>query len=357
MVRSCARLRHFLTVCPIIASLSVGFTSMAQERLSESANARSPAFDVPADLRAVLKEEYPSLRALMLLRGDCIAWEYLGTSTDGETLLPTNSITKSVLSILVGIAIDREYLRLDEKLSELLPETLDANAHPLARDITIRQLLTMTSGFDPASMGGVGISVSKMWTWMIERRMSNHPGIQFNYDDRSVNLLSVVLTKVLPETPLQFAQDNLFEPLNISNYRWGTDSEGNLIGSTSLNLSVTDMAKIGLLYLRKGRWGDRRIVSEKFVADSTISHSTGGPPLRTAYGYLWWVKSDRQGPDAFFAAGSGSKTIYVVPEFDLVVAMATASSVKGGSTTFVNEVVLPAARGLPVPPCIPLQKS
>src|SRR5690348_5734838 len=150
MVCSCTRLRHLLMICPIVASLSVGASSMAQERLPQSANAQSPAFDVPSNLRALFKEEYPSLRALVLLRGDCIAWEYLGASIDGQTRLPTNSITKSALSILVGIAIDRGYLRLDEKLSELLPETLDANVQPLVRDVTIRQLLTMTSGFDPA---------------------------------------------------------------------------------------------------------------------------------------------------------------------------------------------------------------
>ena len=88
-------------------------------------------------------------------------------------------------------------------------------------------------------------------------------------------------------------------------------------------------------------------MSEKFVADSTVRHNDGGPPVRSPYGYLWWVKAGDSGPAAFFAAGGGSQLIYVVPQLDLVVAMASMSSVSGGSKNFVGQLVLPAAATLP----------
>jgi CubicO group peptidase (beta-lactamase class C family) len=119
------------------------------------------------------------------------------------------------------------------------------------------------------------------------------------------------------------------------------------------------MVKIGLLYLQRGRWDDRQIVSSDYVADSTAKHNGGGAPIRAAYGYLWWLTQTRAGLDAFFAAGTGSQLIYVVPKLDLVIAMASSSSVPGGSVRFVNEIVLPAASTTPSPPtCIaqPVQK-
>jgi CubicO group peptidase (beta-lactamase class C family) len=103
------------------------------------------------------------------------------------------------------------------------------------------------------------------------------------------------------------------------------------------------MAKLGLLYLQRGRWGDKQIVSAGYVADSTAKHNDGGAPVRASYGYLWWVRHGDTGPDAFFAAGKGSQIIYVVPKLDLVVAVASLSSVPGGSVRFVNDVLLPAA--------------
>jgi CubicO group peptidase (beta-lactamase class C family) len=111
------------------------------------------------------------------------------------------------------------------------------------------------------------------------------------------------------------------------------------------------MVKIGLLYLQRGRWDNKQIVSSEYVADSTAKHNDGGAPVRAAYGYLWWLTQTKTGLDAFFAAGIGSQLIYVVPKLDLVIAMASSSSIR--ATRFVNEVVLPTASLASSPPkCI-----
>ena len=113
------------------------------------------------------------------------------------------------------------------------------------------------------------------------------------------------------------------------------------------------MAKIGLLYLWRGRWDNRQIVSSDYVADSTARHNPGGAPVGAAYGYLWWLTQTRTGLDAFVAAGAGSQLIYVVPRLDLVIAIASSSGIAGGSRSFVDDVALPAAGAMSTPPrCI-----
>jgi CubicO group peptidase (beta-lactamase class C family) len=209
----------------------------------------------------------------------------------------------------------------------------------------------MTSGFDSAPFGArAGVPPPEMWQWMLNRQMRYTPGAHFSYDNDGVNLLSVVLTRAIRQSSRTFAQQNLFGPLDIPYFDWIADSEGYLIGADTLALTARDMVKIGLLYLQRGRWNDRQIVSSDYVADSTARHNDGGAPTGAAYGYLWWLKQTSTGQDAFFAAGTGSQLIYVVPRLDLVMAMASSSSVAGRSQRFVNDVVLPAASITPSPP-------
>jgi CubicO group peptidase (beta-lactamase class C family) len=261
-----------------------------------------------------------------------------------------HSIAKSALSILVGIARDRGYLRLDEKLSELLPEVLNPAVDVPVRDITIRELLTMTSGFGLVPIGTRrGVPLPEIWQWILRRPMQHTPGAQFHYDDDSANLLSIALTRAIRQSSRTFAEKNLFHPLQITNVDWMADSDGYLIGANGLSLTARDMAKLGLLYLQRGRWDDKQIVSSDYVADSTAKHNDGGFPTGAAYGYLWWVTQTKTGLDAFFAAGAGSQLVYVVPRLGLIVAVAS-SKIPGGSVRFVNDVVLPAASDASTPP-------
>jgi CubicO group peptidase (beta-lactamase class C family) len=306
--------------------------------------------DTLSRLPILLEGKHPGVRALVLVRGNCVALEYYRKDISAETRSPVHSIAKSVLSILIGIARDQGYLRLDQKLSELMPEVSEKGIDPRARDITVRDLLTMTSGFDPTEKDS---PTFERWRGMINRPMTYAPGSHFNYDDTGAELTSVVLKRALGRNPGQFARQNLFDPMGIEDYDWISDSEGNLIIGSALSLTARDMAKIGILYLQHGRWGDRRLVSNEFVVDSITKHNDGGPPTHSAYGYLWWTKKTKTGLDAFFAAGSGSQLIYVVPKLELVVALAAGPSVPGGSGDFVNDVVLPVATTLPgAPTCI-----
>ncbi len=311
------------------------------------------AAEMSSPLAARLREAYPSVRALVVARGACVVFEYYRSGIGAGTRSPVYSVTKSVLSILAGIAIDKGYLRLDEKLSELVPEATEAHVDPLVREITARDLLTMTAGFAPKPADTkIGDPASRMWRRLIDRPMRDAPGSRFAYDTYDQNLLSVMLSRAIKDDARRFAQRNLFDPLRIDNTSWAVDSDGYLIGATSLFLTARDMAKIGVLYLQMGRWGDRQIVSSAFVRASTTRQSEGGPPSNAAYGYFWWIGKTKTGDDAFFAAGQSDQIVYVVPRLDLVVAVA-AETIPGGSVSFVNDVVLPAATDfLASAPCL-----
>jgi CubicO group peptidase (beta-lactamase class C family) len=137
--------------------------------------------------------------------------------------------------------------------------------------------------------------------------------------------------------------------LGIANYTWYADSEGYLHGESGLHLTARDMAKIGILYLQHGRWGETQIVSDSYVQDSTTRHNDGGPPLGAAYGYQWWISKNG---NVFFASGKKSQFISVTPNRNLVLAFA-ADSIPGGAQGFVRNVALPIAAELPDPaPCV-----
>ena len=329
--------------------------ALAQERHELAASTPAAVVAGPnADLSARLAKQYPTIRSLVLARGGCVEFEYYRAGVDARSQSPVRSITKSVLSVLVGIALDRGYLRLDQKLSELVPEVFGPAVDPGVRDITIRHLLTMTSGFGSAPFGAkASVPPPEMWQWILNRPMRDRSGAHFSYDDDGTNLLSVALTRAVRQSARTFAEQNLFGPLEIESCDWIADSDGYLIGADTLALTARDMAKIGLLYLWRGRWDNRQIVSSDYVADSTARHNPGGAPGGAAYGYLWWLTQTRTGLDAFVAAGAGSQLIYVVPTLDLVIAIASSSGIAGGSRSFVDDVALPAASATSIPPrCI-----
>jgi CubicO group peptidase (beta-lactamase class C family) len=260
---------------------------------------------------------------------------------------PVHSVTKSVLSILVGIAIDKGLLRLDQKLPELVAEAPERTIDPRAADITLRDLLTMSSGFAPHEMADVpGVWSSSLW--MIRRTVKHTPGTHFYYDDEGTNLIAIILRRAVGGNIAEFAKNELFAPLQIDRYFWAVDKDGNLPGFSGLLLTARDMAKIGLLYLQQGRWRERQVVSEAYVRDSTRKHIDGSMPgLQAGYGYLWWTRPTRDGSPAYFASGWQSQLILNFPDRNLVMALASGSHLPGGAAKFINEVVLPAEAALP----------
>jgi CubicO group peptidase (beta-lactamase class C family) len=180
------------SVRPFMAAIGISLFIAAEFPARQAtAQATAPTAETLAMLSATIAGQYPSVRALVLARGNCVLHEYYAYNSP-EVQWPMHSVTKSVLSILVGIAIDKGLLRLDQKLPELVAEATERTIDPRAADITLRDLLTMSSGFAPHEMAEVP-GVLNSSAWMVRRTVKYAPGTHFYYDNQGTNLIAIIL--------------------------------------------------------------------------------------------------------------------------------------------------------------------
>jgi CubicO group peptidase (beta-lactamase class C family) len=232
------------------------------------------------------------------------------------------SVTKSITSTLVGLAIKRGYLRdLQQPIIALFPGRAFMNVDERKRKLNIEHLLTMSAGWDCGfeTKEARLFEMRRSTDWlqfMLDLPMVADPGTRWAYCSGNCHVLSVLLTQTAGTNALAFARRELFTPLEIDDVAWSTDSRGNNHGWGDLQLHPRDMAKIGQLLLQRGRWRDQEIVPEAWIATATRAHME-----RTSnndhYGYFWWVKG-KDYPGMFEAVGRGGQRINVWPAKDLV---------------------------------------
>ncbi|HEY48343.1 MAG TPA: serine hydrolase [Anaerolineae bacterium] len=231
------------------------------------------------------------------------------------------SCTKSVLSILVSIAIDEGYIEgVDQPVLTFFPEKSVDNMDARKEAMTLEHLLTMTTGLNCRDSylyrwdGLYQMRSSPDWAqFMLDLPMMEDPGSYFEYCNGASFLLSAILQEVTGMSALEFAQEHLFMPLGITDVQWPSNPQGISIGYSDLELRPEDMAKIGYLYLNDGVWDGEQLVPSAWVQDSTRKFISA--TLQEGYGYQWWV--DVSG--IYMALGYGGQYIIVVPEEDLVV--------------------------------------
>lgn len=278
-----------------------------------------------AEIEAYAAASRPLLQSVLILhRGKLISEHYWrGFAT--TSYQPVFSITKSVVSALIGMALADGRLTLTDTMAQWFPEIGFApGAH--AASVTVRHLLTMTAGFQ--EVGGRMASDDPIAV-LLGRAPASAPGEKFRYANEDVDLLAAVLERAIGEPAIDYAHRRLFMPLGIwrdiaKSYRrrlWKTDKQGRVKGSRGLHLTARELASFGQLYLQGGRWQDEQLLPPEFVAASTTAQVSGGYPERVKYGYLWWVSVDSERRPAFFASGAGGQYVYVLPSLDLVIAI------------------------------------
>ena len=278
----------------------------------------------------------PRLRSLLVARqGEPLLEEYYH---GGGRTRPANlkSASKSVVSALVGIALDRGYLhRLDQTVDEFFPEYLESVDDPRARTITIEDLLTMRSGLESTSFRNYGEWVlSRNWVrHVLTRPMEADPGTVRRYSTGNTHLLSAILTKATGMSTWEFAQRMLAEPLGFSLARWPHDPQGIYFGGNDMLLTPLQMLTFGSLYLNRGRIDDAQVVSAQWVDKSVVTRTRSR--RGRGYGYSWWIRY-AGGYKVFYAWGYGGQFIFVVPDLDLVVV--TSSSVEGRSSRHLRAI-------------------
>ena len=267
---------------------------------------------------------------VVLMHGETVA-EHYPEEFPSDYLHHVHSVTKSVTSLLVGIAIELDLIpAVDAPLNELFPRYDYLIDDDLKRSIRMRDILSMTSGLNwRGGIGGVDLLEmidSDDWTsYVLERPMADEPGISFVYNSGGTHLLSVLIQRSYGGTTGEFAREYLFTPLGIENWVWTflSSPDGVTPGAWGLNMTVADMAKLGELILRRGYWGSSKVVSEEWILEST-SVQISRPESQSDYGYQWWLPRDF-GIKTICARGwygGHSAFIYAFPTIDMVLATA-----------------------------------
>jgi CubicO group peptidase (beta-lactamase class C family) len=273
----------------------------------------------------VSEDRYYNAKSLLVVKNGKLVFEtYCRDPKDRDRYGHVQSVTKSVTSLVSGIVESEGYIdSLDTPLYSIMPENFPSDAQK--RSITLRHLLTMTSGlsFDN-SVFAIEMYVDKPVNpvkYILSKPLYAQPGQQFNYRDCDPELISYAIQHLTGKTEEQWARERIFTPLGIRNYYWELGPAGVTTGATGLHLKPRDMAKLGQLVLDHGRWNGQEIVDSTWVAESTRAQVATPyliEPHVYEYGYLWWILPRRQ---AFTAWGHGGNFICVVPDREMVIVM------------------------------------
>lgn len=265
-----------------------------------------------AKLAPHIEDELAQINSVVVVRNGVLVYEYYKEGRTAHSGDLVWSITKSVTSILIGIAVDEGLLELDQTLAEILDAEQLAESDPTLATVTVHDLLTMTGGMVCSRDSCHDKPLSKM----LATKLETEPGNVFIYDTGATHLLSAVLQQATGMPLDQYAAEKLFAPLGIEPPPWEIDTEGNPFGGKGLAMLPRDMAKFGQLLLDEGSWQGKQVVSANYI-DIATQNQVSDVTL-TKYGYLFWL--NEEGDDKIISAvGYGGQYITIVPKHDLVV--------------------------------------
>jgi CubicO group peptidase (beta-lactamase class C family) len=305
----------------LVAMLAVGEGAPAQT--TGGARPRVPTFDAAL---AVAKE-LPRLHSLLVSWNGTLVLERYYNGARAARPANIKSAAKSIISALVGIAIDRRLIPdVDTPIVTYFPE-LAKDRDRVKATITVEDLLTMRAGLESTSNRNYGAWVqSRNWIqFALSRPMLSEPGTAMDYSTGNTHLLSAILTKVSGTNTWQFASDTLARPLGFTLARWPRDPQGIYFGGNDMLLTPRQMVAFGELYLRRGRVADRQILPERWIERSWVGRERSFWSGQL-YGYGWWIR-EMAGHRAYYAWGFGGQYIFVVPALDLVIVTTSSPTV------------------------------
>jgi CubicO group peptidase (beta-lactamase class C family) len=274
--------------------------------------------DKLAELLLAIQEKNIQVHSLLIIRNGYVVADATFYPYDGQTPHNVASVTKSLMTTLIGIAVDQGKLSLNDKMVSFFPDHSIANLDQRKEKITVRHLASMSSGLDcTAEQDELTLRemvASPDWVqFTLDRKVAWEPGEQFVYCSPAIHLLSPILQKATGMTTLDFARQNLFDPLGFGEVMWPRDPQGYYDGWADVSLHPYDMAKLGFLFLHNGQWDGQQIISRQWVAESTKTQMMAGEDL---YGYGWWIEAEVKGARA---DGRGGQYIFVLPQWNMIV--------------------------------------
>ncbi|MTK13231.1 MAG: serine hydrolase [Clostridiaceae bacterium] len=319
-----------------------------------------------SELEPMIKSKYSNINGIVVVRNGYIAYERYYNGYGPNDAHHVASVTKSIISALIGIAIDTGYIKnVDQKVLDFFPEYVPDAADRQKREITIRHLLTMTAPYpfedwhEPLDKMCIQPDWVKYTLDMIGQKGSVGT---FKYSTAGAHLLSAIITRSTGKSAREFANERLFKPIGmkeIPDYEmksfgfedlfgknvkgWVKDPNSNSTGGWGLTLIPRDMARFGFLYLNSGIWDNNQVISKTWIDESTAPHSeTQIDEAIAKYGYLWWLREE-EAAFAYLALGDGGNVICCIPEKDLVVAIASEFIMNPRDRwTLIKEHIIPA---------------
>jgi len=297
------------------------------------------------------RDSYENVLSMLIVKNGKLVHEVYSPYCQRNTLHWMASITKTITSTLIGIAIDKGFIEsVDARLHELLPQYGDHFKHPEKKQIALKHMMTMTSGLewneqvsynDPRNSEWQMVESEDWMTYVVSQPLKDKPGTRFYYNTGGIHLLTAVIKSVSGLYAHVFAEKYLIHPMGIFAYQWNKDPMGfPCTGGTDggLGLRTRDIAKFGWLFLRNGKWKGKQIVPERWVREAPHTHFTSRGRGRS-YGFNWMTGS-RTGNGKRFAYiasfGYGGQTLYIVPEYDLILVFTCELS---GENSGVNTLV------------------
>ena len=280
-----------------------------------------------ADMLERIKNQNINIRSAVVIRNGNVLLDAYFHPYKKDSWHIIHSCTKSITSALIGIAIDKGYIEsVKTPVLEFFPERTAANLDENKKVLTLEHLLSMTSGFlarDSYLYNWQGLAkmrASRDWIqYVLDLPMANAPGTKFDYSNCGSFLLSAILQESTGTNALAFAKKYLFGPLGIHEVAWPSNPQGITLGWGEMRMKPLDMAKIGFLYLNKGVWEGKQVVSSSWVEASTREQIKAGT-LSDGYGYQWWVHKDGY----YMALGYSGQYIVVLPQQNMVVVFTSA---------------------------------
>lgn len=297
-----------------------------------------------------LQENESGIDSLLIIHDGYVVLDADFAPYDGTFPHDMASVTKSVMATLIAIAAGQGYLDLDQPVVSFFQDRTIANLDERKQRMTVRHLLSMRSGMKSLCIDGDEAELQAMRAntdWVqaaLDRPMAAEPGTEFCYDSPGFHILSAILQEATGMTPLDFARQDLFEPLGIHAASWEVDLQGLSRGWGDLHLLPVDAARLGFLYLHRGEWNGQQIIPESWVLEAVHPYSTFVEPY-FGYGYGWWVSLE-----GYEASGRGGQYIGVVASRNTLIVTTGSNLDYAEISSWLNPILIRLKDSLPANP-------
>jgi len=286
---------------------------------------------------------FPGIHSVLIFKGDQLIYSHYFNGFSVDSLHDSRSSFKSITSLLIGIAIDKGFIKdVNQKVYSYFPEYVFSKTDdPRKKEMTIQNLLNMESGYDCEEFNESKVceddmEKSKDWVrFSLTLPLKDKPGTVWAYTSCDPMILSGIIKKATHLSVMDFSKKYLFQPLGITNYRWTVDPSGNGMTAGSFYILPSDMLKIGKLVRDQGKWKGKQVISSSWIDKSTAapipipdfsfvksSRSKIAIPQQTYYGDYWYreqIKTPDLTEEVHFASGNGGQYIFIIKRLNLVI--------------------------------------